>query len=1079
MRINQLVPLLLILSFFNVVVSDLNISPARASHQGDSSDTLVAYVTEAIISPGQSIQVMIGMVDSGGNFLAGHSLSVEHVASSTSVQTTSTIELQSVSLDIPISTSEGIQELLIQSGNLSLTINFWADTSLEEGIIPTSFSVTSFPEVNMGELFNGSVYYEPIGQIFTLLSGTELLITSIPWNNTDLVLNVQQIGAGLYSPGVTLDFQSSMPLWLQSTEIYTLEIMVRNSTQYQDAFVSQNFSIIEAPWTYNLSFPGNDTSLNRLGFGEQTSEIVSLSLQGISLSNLEIEAFISTFDNNQIDLVSRSPVSQNLVDIPFSVPFGTTLGNATFEIKFYRQNQIVQTIQQEIFIYDLIDARITLDPPFLEAGASLDIEIFTFEEDTLLPLPANVTITDSRTNEIILSENIPATGRIIQTIVLSENITTGTRDWYIAIEPIGISQVYVGQTTTLEQNIFGNTEIQLIDPPLQVVRGEEILLKAILNSEGQPVSEGSLYLKDLDDNILETFEPNATAEYQILITDNQTLGRNSFVWEYSGSTNFQTASLTQSIIVLSRPHFDSVEINTTQVAPDDWVTISGSLFDENNTPVTLTAIELWKISSTEETYLQDLTVDIDGNFTHEFQITTNDAIGIHAFELRFLGDPGRYYLSTERSPRIEISRNLVLDLLIDKDELGYFYGNQFTTVHVQGRVLGHYIVEYNTNNPDEWFTLTELNLNETGQGSSDIFLPDYNGLMTFRTRDTLTNDSITINETLYIRPDYSIEVVKPATTSTMTTIRIFSSMEYRVYIDEFAISPIGTISIDTSEWNYTFIESGIHKIRLNFENEYAGLPFIEEEVYIAQGLLLDIAAPEILTEGIQATINLKLTTQERVPLQGMEISLERRYNQYVANQNNNSTSELLAKGITELDGSLILYSQIIGDQNSLFFKIKANPELDIVDTEFEFPFDVLRQLEADLDQKEIKMFENTPLDINFQFNYKYVPDEIASNIPVNIVLKKGNEVVDEFSISSNNQGIVNFRIQDNLVSGTYVLEISVTDSVFSPFIITRTLIIEQADPLQTIQNSDGILALVATLGFLGVLTFSLRRYTRS
>jgi hypothetical protein len=1079
MRINQLVPLLLIISFLNVVVIDLNISPAKASHQGDGSDALVAYVTEAVISPGQSIEVMVGMVDSGGNFLTGHSLSVEHVASSTMIQTTSTLELQSVSLDIPISTPEGIQELLVQSGNLSLTINFWTDTSLEEGTIPTSFSVTSFPEVNVGELFNGSAYYEPVGQIFTILSGNELLITSLPWNNTDLILNIQQIGTGLYSPGVTLDFQASIPLWLQSTEIYALEIVVRNSTQYQDAFVSQNFSIIEPPWTYNLSFPGNDTSLNRLSFGEQANKIINLSLQGISLTNLEIEASISTFDNNQIILVSRNSVSQSLVDIPFFAPFGTTLGNATLEIKFYRQNQIVQTIQQEIFIYDLIDARITLDPPFLEAGASLDIEIFTFEEDTVLPLPANVTIIDSRTGEIILSENTPATGRIIQTIVLSENITTGTRDWYITTEPIGISQVYVGQTTTLEQNIFGNTEIQLIDPPLQVVRGDEVLLKAVLASEGQPVSEGSLYLKDLDDNILETFEPNVTAEYQISITDNQTLGRNSFVWEYSGSTNFQTTSLTQSIIVLSRPHFDSVEINTTQVAPNDWVTISGSLFDENNTPVTLAVVELWKISSTEEAYIQDLTVDVDGNFTHEFQITSNDAIGIHAFELRFLGDPGRYYLSADRSPRIEISRNLALDLLIDTDESGYLYGNQFTTVHVQGRISGHYIVEYNTNNPDEWFTLVELNLNETGQGSSDVFLPEYYGLITFRTRDTLTNDSIIVNTTLYIKPDYSIEVVDPATTSTLTTIRTFSAMEYRVYIDEFAISPIGTTSIDTAEWNYTFIEPGVHKIRLNFENEFAPVPFIEEEVYIAQGLLLDITAPEILTEGIQATINLKLTTPERVPLQGMEISLERRYSPYMANQNNNPTSELLAKGITELDGSLTLYSQIIGDQDSLFFKIKANSDLDIVDTEFEFPFQVLRQLETDLDQKEIKTFENTPLDVNFQFKYKYVPDEIPSNILVNIVLKKGNEIIEEFSVSSNNQGIVNFRIQENLASGTYVLEISVTDSAFSPFIITRTLVIEQADPLQTIQNSDGILALVATLGFLGILTFSLRRYTRS
>lgn len=1060
-------------------MASLNISPASASHQGDDSEILVTYVTEAVITPGQSIQVMVGLMNSGGNFLAGHSLSVEHVVSSTIAQIMSTSELQAVTLNIPVFTPEGIQELLIQSDNISLIINFWIDSSLEEGTIPTSFTVNNFPEVNTGELFNGSAYYEPIGQVFTTLSGNEILITTILLNNTELILNIQQIGAGLYSSGVTLDFQAIVPLWLQSTEIYTLKIIVRNSTLYQDAFVEQIFSITEPAWNYDLVFPGNDTTLNRLGFGELNNEAVILSLQGVSLTNLEMETYITISNNEVLELVSRTPVTQNTLNIPFSAPFGTVLGNATFDMKFYRQSQLVQVIQQEIFIYDLIDAKITLDPPFLEAGGSVDIEIFTFEEDTLLPLPANVTVIDSRTDEVLFSENTPVTGRIIRTLVLSENITTGARNWYVEISPLSVSQVYLGQTIRLEQSVFGNTEIQLIDPTLQVVRGQIITLKAIVVSESQPVSEGSLYLKDSEDNILAVFETNATAEYLMQINNNQSIGRNSFIWEYSGSINFQTTSTTQSIIVLSRPHFDSVEINTTQVAPDDWVEIFGNLLEENNIPVSLTTVELWKISSTGETYLQDLIVDIDGNFTHRFQITTNDAIGIHAFELRFLGDPGRYYLSTDKFPRIEISRNLVLDLVFDADESGYLYGNLFTTAHVQGRILGHYLIEYSTINPDEWLTLTELSLNETGQGSIDVFLPEYYGSIVFRARDTLTNDSISIDTTLYIKPTYSVEVIEPATTSILTTIHVFSSVEYRVYINGFAISPPGTTFIDGSEWNYTFYEPGTHKIRLVFENDYAAEPFVEEEIYIAQGILLDIIVPEILTEGTQTTINLKLTTHEKIPLQGMEISLERHYGQYVATTADTSLSELLAKGFTELDGSLTLYPQIIGKKSSLFFRIKANPDLDIVDTTFEFPSLVLRKLEIDLPQTGITSLENVPPNIEFRFNYKYLPEETVSLIPLTIKIKKGNTTIEEFSISSNNQGVVTYQLSTKLAPGTYILVISVTDPNFSPITETRTLIIQQADTLQTIQNTDVLFALGATLGFLGILTFSLRRYTRN
>ena len=311
---------------------------------------------------------------------------------------------------------------------------------------------------------------------------------------------------------------------------------------------------------------------------------------------------------------------------------------------------------------------------------------------------------------------------------------------------------------------------------------------------GQP--GGTLYLKDTDNNTLGTFTVNGTAEYFMQVSDSLPTGQNSFVWEYSGTTNFQAASTSQSIIVLSRPHFDSVQINTTQIAPDDWIEISGSLLEENNSPVSLVTVEFWKITNTAETYLQDLTVDVDGNFTHQFQMTASDAIGIHAFELRFMGDSGRYYLPSTEAPRLEVSRNQVLNLVFDTDQSGNLYHNQLTTVHVEGRIFGHYIIEYNTSDSGDWISLTELTLNETGLGSTDVFLPDYYGLISFRATDTLTDDNITIDTTLYIIPQYSIDLLEPGTTATESMIRVSSSVEYRVYVDGFAISPPGLILID-------------------------------------------------------------------------------------------------------------------------------------------------------------------------------------------------------------------------------------------------------------------------------------------
>ena len=108
-----------------------------------------------------------------------------------------------------------------------------------------------------------------------------------------------------------------------------------------------------------------------------------------------------------------------------------------------------------------------------------------------------------------------------------------------------------------------------------------------------------------------------------------------------------------------------------------------------------------------------------------------------------------------------------------------------------------------------------------------------------------------------------------------------------------------------------------------FENDFVAEPFVEKEVFIAQGISLEIFAPESIIEGTQATIGLRLTTDKNAPLQNMEITIERRLFQYIVNDNETITSELLALGITDLDGSLTLYPQIIGSTSSLYFKVKA------------------------------------------------------------------------------------------------------------------------------------------------------------
>ena len=1074
--------LLFTLSYFTVAFTGFNVSVAIAAGGSGSSDTIVGYVTQPIIAPGETIEVMVGIIDSGGIFVTGSSIDIEHVASSTNVSTTSNSQLQSVNITIPGGTSDGPHELFIQSGLLNTTVDFQVSNSGQEGSYDTSMTITSFPEVNVGTLFNGSVFFKNDNPGVEVFAGDELLITSLQWDSTTIVLNSVYLAVGFYSGGVTLDFQANIPLWLQATENYTIDITLLNSSLYVDTSAQQSFSVPEQEWIYDISFPNNDTTRNRLGFSESSSDTFGVSLTGVSLIDLEVEVDISTSTTGPFTLLARAPVTQSAFNVPFHAPFGISLGNAVIELRFYRQAQLAQTLQQNISIYDLIEASITLFPDTLEPGETVQIEVVTSEEDTLIPVATNFTITDSLINDTILSGSTPSTGQIITNLDIPANITTGSRFWYIDLVPANASQDYQGQTITITQNIIGNTLIELIDPPLQVARGQDITLQALVTSEGQPVTDGTLYLKDSDGNTLQSFVVNATAEYQIQISLDQPIGQNDFTWEYSGSTSYEPASTGYSLIVLSHPHFDSVQVNSTHVTPGDWIQITGQLLEENDSLVSSTSIDIWEILSTGQTSLLDIITVTDGDFTYEFEITEDLEVGIHTYELRFLGDPTRYYLSGVDTSRVEFTRNLGLSLTLDTDESGNLYGNMITTAHLNGRIFADHIIEYDVDDSNNWITLGQVTLDANGLGSTEITLPDYYGPIAFQARDTITNDTSSIITSLYVQPDYSISVTGTAQTGSLVTINAFSDIEYRVYVDGLAISPPDPLLIGDWEYNHTFSESGNHVIRLTFENEYSSISFIEEELYITKGLILEINAPEALSEGVMTALDLKLLTDAKVPLQDIKITLERSYLQYTGQVIDSSLSEILGSIVTGLDGSATLFAEIRGSESVLYFKVHGNPDLDIANTTFAFPSQVLRDLEINTDDTNLKGADNEVVNLEFEFSYTHVPEEIASLIPYEIQITKGGnpvEGLETFSVTSDNQGKAKITYDIPLESGTYHITISVTADGFIQKTKDLTLIIEHADPVPLNKTSYMALTIGATLGFVGALVLALRRYSRS
>ena len=183
-----------------------------------------------------------------------------------------------------------------------------------------------------------------------------------------------------------------------------------------------------------------------------------------------------------------------------------------------------------------------------------------------------------------------------------------------------------------------------------------------------------------------------------------------------------------------------------------------------------------------------------------------------------------------------------------------------------------------------------------------------------------------------------------------------------------------------------------------------------------------------------------------------------------------------------MDGSATLFAEIRGSESVLYFKVHGNPDLDIANTTFAFPSQVLRDLVINTDDTNLKGADNEVVNLEFEFSYTHVPEEIASLIPYEIQITKGGnpvEGLETFSITSDNQGKAKITYDTPLEPGIYRITISVTADGFIQKTKDLTLTIERADPVPLNKTSNTALTIGATLGFLGTLVLAIRRYSRS
>jgi len=1081
-RFNQLVTAILVLSFFTVAVTSLNISPAKTSSHG-STEYLVAYAEKVNVDTTGTFELYVGVYSDSQGFIGSKYIEYYDTAAPNFRQNVTTDAGQLTAVSWDLTNSPGYHTINITFESQIVPIQVIAGDPLTTGSYIPSFTAifdNSFPSVgadnnaNLDFTVPDAPFIHLIGsEIFS--TETTILIDAQPHN---LVLGFAESISGFYFEPVNVIIPFTIPIWGQAGTSLPIDIRFSGSSLYDSLVNSYSLPLRVPGQDLSISLPQGVAGGDRSSFGETTNTIdLNVEVSGDNPDNTSLTIKFQLPGYPDAFFLSDYEIIDFISTVPFSIPHDQPLGNGLLIAELSKDSVIQDVKQLNFTVFDELAVSLSFSSEILVPNQSVDILVYTYQEDSYLPESASVDIyDDSALITPIISLVTNSNGQNTVNYVIPE-VSSGVQNWWVLVQP-SVNSSYQGQTIIWPVNIFSDTQID-VNSDLHILnRGEDATLTAQVSTGASLVNDGMLDLIYHDTNELITeFDLATMTEANILFQIDQDFpkGITYLRWDYHGTDVFSPAQYIIGLHVYSQPIFKYITMNQSYLLPGDPVSIHGYLLQEDSQNSLLdgiTTIELWEINSSGAFLIDTFATTETGEFTYDYIVPSDTTIGIHSYQLRFPGDDSLFLRSSQNQPLLDLQVRAEMAIIWDiPSESGYILGGQTLETTVFGRPGLIYEIAYSTDellDNGGWQTLGQIQFTITDQQNLVLNLPDIKGPITLRLLETQSGVFDYYPLTLYLQPEVSLDLPGSVIgTYGSTEITISSSESFKFRLDGFYIYPPEQTFNGEFLWEYNFTEAGEHLIHVEAIGSYLAQHVFEFPITVYESvnieLLTVIDSP--ISEGSYETLTFRITNNNGIPLSNVHIQLVTCFS---CTDGFTNSDQVLAEGFTSTSGELTIQPQIIG--NSFAISLPGDENRYILPLVQEIMISTEQILELDVDLNAFQITEGTSKDLNLKLGFQY-NNQLADSVLLRILVidsTNSGEVLLNFTIMTGKNGDITINLGKGLKIGDYEIKIISEDSRYQPFTFTETLHIVPA-PTIVDQVVQGLWLLpvtgIAMIGF--------------
>ena len=1051
------------------------------------TEYLVAYSENAYISTTGTFQLYVGVFEEVQGFIGGKYIEYYHTDAPQLIEnvTTNSGELTIITWDA--SSWSGIETINITYGSqtVSVKVNAYDLITSGSGIASINYDFEN-DNPTLGADNNVSLdFWNLESPLNFIVEGTELIsieTTAVINSQThNLVLGFTQTTFGFYNDPIHMSIPFITPVWAQAGGSLPINIEFSGNTLYAPKTIMDSLPISNGGQSLDISFPGGYAGGDRSNFGETTNTIdlqVDLSGNNPDGTTLDVKLQISGYPDET--LISNYSLTGFSSVIPFTIPYTSGLGTGNLIAEITKDSVIQDQKVVNFTVFEEITVLIDFSSEILSPNESVDILIYTYQEDTYLPESTNVVIYDDPglTNPIINITTDVNGQKLVNYIVPNLN-NGGTQNWWIVIQPIGNS-TYQGQTIIWPVNIFAETQIDANNEIFILNRGEETTLTAQVSTDSGVVTDGILVLvsEDTETNIAQFDLSNSSqADYLLEIDQDFPKGISYLRWDYIGTDVLSPAQQSIAVYVYSQPVFQDTTINQTYALPGQSVLFHGDLVQDDSLNSALdgaTTIELWHINTSGSFLVNSFDTEDTGEFSYEYLIPSDTAVGIYSYQLRFSGDESLFLRPSQNQPFLELEIRAERALTWEvPSETGYVLSGDSLNTTVFGRSGLTYEIHYSTEDllkTNTWVLLGEIALVGVDQQDIVINLPDISNAITLRLLEVETDIYEFYPLTLYTQPMVDItfpeEVIQ---TYEDATITISSSESFKLRLNDNYLNSGVEYPAGDLIWNYTFLNAGEHTIYVEAIGTNLAQDIFEFEIIIYESVNVEWLNPietEVLI-GSEQVFTFRVTDGNNDPMFNVQVELI----SSIDNITGFTGDQLpFATGYTSITGEATIQAYVTNQ----FFAVRLSEDSDrfiqLQIQEIIIPIEQLLEIETNLDGFEIAVGESGA--INIQVNFQY-SNESPENVSLLIMITHQtdpNVIPMEIYVNTSENGNVILNVGKNLDPGDYWVKIISQDTRYRPYEITQTLRVTNTPTLlDQVMGFLWVLPVIGT-GVIGVAT---------